>query len=220
MGCGCNACGTKNMGAPGPMGQAAPTKLARSSRRYGGAPGPMGFLSWFESDPTDDRSVGLRVLQAYYDRAKSYPGFMYSSFSAFLTAMERATPLATDIGELIRQTYRTNSESTAISRVKDLAVKSQGMAQAGSLIQAAGGAGNSINWSVAVSEVTPQIVGDTFEYAGEVLQDVGTGVMGTLSLVKYLPYILLGGGALYIALNSDKVKSRVKKEIKDRAASL
>jgi hypothetical protein len=149
---------------------------------------------------SDDRTVGLRVLTAYYNEASQYPStFPYTTFNDFLAWAELGSALATDIGTLIRQTSSnfTNSESQATASVVALADQSQGQASQGNIMQAAGGQSN-INWSSAAPVLALDIASATGTQALSVAQNVGTGALGTLNLLKYLPWIVLGYGALYV----------------------
>lgn len=159
-------------------------------------------MSWFSSLFGSDthEEVGNQVLTAYYEAAFEFDIFRekYPSYGDFLTWAERATTLRKDIGELIENTKLTNSVSSAISRAQDLAFKSMGQAAQGDIIRAAGGTGDSINWTVFIPEVSADIAVGVGEEALDIAQNIGTGVTGTLKLTKYLPYIALGAGAFLL----------------------
>lgn len=149
-------------------------------------------------DKESPRDLGLRVLEAYYNDARGYGQFQFSTFGEFLAWAERATTLATDIGELIQNNSSTISEGEAVDAVRTLAHRSQGTASQGQIMQAAGSGYVSMNWTSAAPELAAEVGEGVLETGKEYAMAVGEGVGGTIKLVKYLPWIILGGSALYV----------------------
>ena len=166
----------------------------------------QGFFDFFSSstDVSADRADGMMLLEAYYNTAASFADFGYSSFADFLAWIERGSTVATDIGELVRMNNMSTTLDEAKSRLTDLASKSRGKATASEIVRAAGGTGDTVNWYAAAPAIAEDVAETAVETAGEVLSNVGTGVLGTLKLVKYLPYVAVGVGALYLYLQAKK----------------
>ena len=182
--------------------------------------GAIGF--WPFSDSTNqveqERSTGLDMLRAYFDEAKNYSGFKYQVFDDYLASVNAVvSDYPQFIGNLVSINSFSTSVSDAISRLKDLANKSKGEAPLQKLTQAVGGSGDTVNWSVAISEIVGntasevatksvnalQQVGDTTLTA---IENVGEGAKTLSTVVKYWPYILfiVGGVILYIYLPKPK----------------
>lgn len=158
----------------------------------------MGIFDIFSSDDSDS-AVGKRVLQAYFDSAVSFPEFQFGDFDSWLTWLNSRVPSFDEvIGNLVKINYASTTEGQAQDRVALLANQTGGQANVSDITLAAGGKGDSVNWGAAIPEVGAQTVSDTIKYGTEVLQNTGTGVMSTLALVKYLPWILGGAAAIYI----------------------
>lgn len=166
----------------------------------------MGWsFSEFFSSSTTDRELGLSILRVYYDEAKYYSSFGYKSFDEFLSYAEsKVEGFATNVGELVRMNTYSTSESEAMSRVKDLAQKSQGLASLSQIIAASGGSGDTVNWSAVI----PDVVADSTQQAGQLVQSVGTGVSGSLEMLKYLPWIIGGLALVYVVIVASQQGSR------------
>lgn len=154
-----------------------------------------GMFDWFTGGSSDEE-VGLRLLEAYYDEAKNFPSFaQFANFDQWMNHVHsKVADLQTLLGELVNSNYASTSVDSAVSRVRDLAYKSEGTATLSKLVQAAGGSGDTINWSAMITEVGGDAISDLTDAA----QSVGEGVLGTFSAMKYLPWILAAGGALFI----------------------
>lgn len=152
----------------------------------------MGLFDLFSS--TDSTSVGLEILRAYYDEAKNYPEFTYKSFDEWLAAIRlKVSDIVTVIGDLVLQSSESTSVSQSKARVAYLANQSGGKATLPQIVSASGGTG-SVNISAAIPAVAKQSAKDVAKIA----QNVGTGVISSLNMLKYLPVILIGGGVLAI----------------------
>lgn len=160
--------------------------------------------SWFSSS-SSDRELGLSLLRSYFNTSKAYSSFNYASFEDFLSwAESRVENFATNVGELVRMNVYSTSESEAENRLKDLANKSKGLASLSQIIAAAGGSGSTVNWSAVLPDVAAETGQGVITQASEVLQSAGTGVLGTLNLIKYLPWFVVGGGLIYLAIIASK----------------
>ncbi len=170
----------------------------------------MSLFDWSSDTPF---SIGEEILQAYYYEAVQFESFLQSfpSYEAFVEWGERATTLRFDMGELVQNTSLTNSKESAISRVQDLARKSFGQAKQGDIIRAAGGSGNEINWFVFVPAVSQDVAEGVLKEGLDIAQSIGTGVTSSLKMLKYLPFILVGAGALWIGFNSKSFSSLIGK---------
>lgn len=183
----------------------------------------MGFSlfepsSWFSSDESTNRELGLSLLRSYFDTAKTYPSFTFSSFDQFLSNAEsKVENFATNVGELVKMNVYSTSESEARSRLSDLAKKSQGLASLSQIIAAAGGSGNTVNWSAVVPEVTAEASQGVLQAGSEFLQNTGAGVLSTLNLVKYLPWFVVGGGLIYLVIIASKHGASTGRAIEDVA---
>lgn len=159
----------------------------------------MSFFDSIFGGTSTPGGVGSQVLQGFYDQASTFEGFDYPSYEAWLAFLvSRVSDIVTLIGELVISNSASTSINDAISRVKQLAEDSGGQASIPEIVAAAGGTGNTINWSSGVPEIISATVKDTAALAVETAQNVGLGVTSTLNLVKYLPWLLGGGAALYI----------------------
>lgn len=150
-------------------------------------------------DGASDEDVGTQLLSAYYNEAIKSPDFTYTTFDSWLTYLNSLVP---DYASLIGGLVKGNSASTTIdqaqNRLMQLADASSGQASVSQITATAGGSGDTINYSAAIPEVALESATEAAQYAVQVAQDVGQGVSSTLSLVKYLPWILGGAAALYI----------------------
>jgi hypothetical protein len=152
---------------------------------------------WFSAD--DPQSTGKQILTQYFEVAKNFPAFGYTDYDAWMTAQNVIIP---DFEAFVGGLVISNSASTTIgqagSRLESLADQSGGTAKQWQIVSAAGkGVGDSVNWAAGIPAIAADTALDTLKYATTVAQNVGTGVMGTLSLVKYLPWILGIGAAVY-----------------------
>lgn len=166
------------------------------------------FTDLFSSgDASGDRDSGLSLLRAYFNTAKLFSSFGYPSFDAFITYAESKVPnFATNVGELVRMNKYSTTESEAQNRLTDLANKSQGKASLSQIIGAAGGTGDTVNWTAVVPDVAVEVGQNVVTTGSEILQNVGTGVVSTLNLVKYLPWILGGVGIVAALYYANKLK--------------
>lgn len=158
-----------------------------------------GLFDFFSS--SSDSDTGRTVLQAYFDEATKYPAFKFTDYDSWITWA--TTSLGGQnfqdlVGNLVNINYAATSVSDSADRVANLANQSGGTANLQSIVSAAGGNGNTVNWGAAIPEVTVNTLSDTAAYLTTAAGDIGTGVMGTLSLTKYLPWILGGAAVLYI----------------------
>lgn len=172
----------------------------------------FGF-SWSDLDPfstTDpgaqDRESGLRMVRAYFDAARNYGDFLYTDFDSFITDLNRkqgGRDFAQDVGELVRMNYASTSESQSIGYLQFLANQSKGQATPSQMIQAAGGSGDNVNWTAGIPEIAVGTGQAAITQAAETLTTVGQGVISTLNMAKYLPWIVLGAGviAIYFYVN-------------------
>lgn len=158
----------------------------------------MSLFDWFSSTP---KSVGDDLLTAYFNEASKFPEFAYPSYDAWMAFLLSKVP---DYVELIGELVLNNEASTSVDQARDrmvqLANESGGQASIPQIVQAAGGRGDTINWMSAVPEIASNTAIDLAETAGEIVQGVGTGILSTAKLAKYLPWILGGAAALYIAV--------------------
>lgn len=158
-------------------------------------------MSFFDSlfGGSSNNDVGRKLLMAYYQEAKNYPAFNYPSFEAWSAYLiSRVPDFVTFIGELVNMNYASTTVGDAESRLVQLANSSGGEATIPQITKAVGGTGDTINWGAAVEEVSVETIADAAEQLSEVAQNVGTGVLSTVKLVKYLPFILLAAGGIYI----------------------
>jgi hypothetical protein len=159
----------------------------------------MSFFDLFSSEESD-ASVGKRVLEGFFNEAANFSEFQFSSdFEAWLTYLKgKVSDIEELIGQLVKANYASTTIDQAIERVARLANTSSGLASIPDIVSAAGGRGDTVNWSAALPEIASESLSD----AGAAIQNVGHGVLGTINMTKYLPFILLGAGALYIYVNS------------------
>ncbi len=160
----------------------------------------MSFLdSWFGGQ--SNAVVGERVLREYFDEASNFSEFTHPSFEAWVSWLSARVPDFVDfIGELVNGNSASTSIDGAVERVRDLANTSAGQATIPQIVQSAGGSGDSVNWAAAIPEIASESVQDL----GEAVQNVGSGVLSTANMMKFLPVILLGGAALYIYVKANK----------------
>lgn len=164
-------------------------------------------MGWFDDDgdASSDQSNGTSILVMYFDEAKAYPDFHYSTPEEMIAAFNAKLGGQDDVPTMLGNLVRINSASTTLSdagkRLRDLANSSKGMATIPQIIGAAGGRGDTINWGRAIPEVASQTAVDLAKETAGIAQNVGTGVLDTLKLTKYLPIILLGAGALFLYQN-------------------
>jgi hypothetical protein len=167
----------------------------------------LGLWSFSSKTPT---SVGESILRAYFDEAINFTAFGFSDFDAWITYQKSRVP---EVVELIGELVISNSASTTVAqaenRVRDLANQSGGSATKPQIVRAAGGSGDTVNWFELVPEVASQSVQDVVS----TIQNVGEGVIGTVKLTKYLPWILLGAGALFIVTQGVSLKGLAKKAV-------
>lgn len=174
----------------------------------------MRFLDFFSSS---DESVGNEVLSSYYNEAIKFEGFQYDSYETWVSWLNSRVPdFVSFVGELVKSTSASQSVGDAVERVALLANSSKGMATIPQITQTSGGRGDTVNWAQGI----PDIVGETLYDAGEAVittaQNVGEGALSTLKLTKYLPYILVGGAALYLALLAKGQSKAISKALRGK----
>lgn len=169
----------------------------------------MSQLGWwpFSSEEADE-VVGQRLLSAYYNQAINFPEFPWTSFDLWLAHLNSKVPEFDKlVGELVKMNYASTTEAQAQDRLVELANQSAGEASPSQIVAVAGGKGDSINWSAAIPEIASESAADVTA----VVQNVGKGVLGTLNMTKYLPWILLGAGALFIYTQGGAIKGVMEK---------
>lgn len=174
-------------------------------------------MGWFDSIFGGDSNVdiGKRLLTAYYNEASQFSSFQHPSYDAFVAYLVARDPTFVEgLGDLVLGNYHSTSVGQAEDRMISLANQSEGTGTIGQLVQAAGGNGSTVNWWAMVPEATGDTISDLAAISTNVAQNVGTGVLGTLNMVRYLPFILIGGGALYLYLNSSMIKSQISSRFK------
>lgn len=173
----------------------------------GRVPATMGwsFSDLWGGDESSDRELGIELLRTYYEAARIHPGMVHSSFDAFLSSSESIVPQYADlIGELVKSNKYSTSVSEAKNRLIDLATKSKGTAALQQIVQAAGGSGDTVNWTGIIPDLSKDVATEVMTEAGEFLQNTGTGVMSTLNLVRYLPWIVGGAAIIYLVIVASK----------------
>jgi len=159
-------------------------------------------MSWYNpfSDDSPD-SVGDSLLKAYFEEASAFAEFSFADYEAWLTWLKSRVPdLALLIGELVISNVASTSVDDSRERMISLANQSRGQATIPELVQAAGGRGDSVNWGAGLPEIAINTTTDVAALATEVAQNVGQGVISTMKLAKYLPWILGGSLVLYIVV--------------------
>jgi hypothetical protein len=170
------------------------------------------FGNWFgpDDDPSQDAANGLTLLTTYFTAASQFTNFPYPDIATFQSYCETLVPgFTANLGELVR----LNSASTTLGQAEDrltaLATNNQGnwpSSPAGlnlsQMTGAAGGMGDSVNWQLAIPTVAAQTVAQVASGAVSAVSAVGSGILSAgstaIALIQYLPYIALGGAALYI----------------------
>lgn len=165
----------------------------------------FGFWPFSSDDSSDDQANGTSALTAYFDQAHIYPGFPFASPQEMIGKFESIEPnYAANIGELIRINSASETFSDAVQHLRELADSTQGRATTVYITQAAGGKGDTVNWMQAFPEIAVDSAKDLAHEVGEIAQNVGTGVLGTLKLAKYLPWFVVLGGGAYLYMKSKK----------------
>lgn len=160
----------------------------------------MSLFDWFGS-ANDPVQVGRKVLTSYYDEASKFPDFGFQSYESWLTMLNNIDPeFEKFIGDLVLMNYASTSPEMSADSVRQLANMTGGTASVPQIVKASGGDPNTVNWSAALPEVAVETAQDVAVLAQEVAQSVGQGVTSTLKLTKYLPWILGGAAAIYIAV--------------------
>ena len=160
---------------------------------------------WFDNLFGGDTpsSVGQKVLKAYFEEASKFPEFGFWNFEAWISSLNsKVENFPEFIGELVIANKASTSVEMAMDREAELANRTGGTATIAQITQTAGGRGDTINWAVAAPEIASESIQDVTNIA----QNVGRGVIGSLNMVKFLPIILLGAGALYIYVSASKGK--------------
>lgn len=152
-----------------------------------------------ELSPEQKHDIGLQVLQSYYDEAQGLSEFKYGSFDEFVNYLESKVPgYVQNIGDLVVMNSASTTVDGAKSRVADLARQSHGAANVSAIVQAAGGTGDSINWYTAIPDIAVGTGKDLVAAAVKKAGSLTEGISGTFGLLKYMPVILLAGGALFL----------------------
>jgi len=156
----------------------------------------MGLFDFFST--SSDKDVGTKVLKAYFDEASQFSDFNYGTYDAWLVYLNSKGVPDFDvfIGELVNANKAAISPDDAAYAVANLANSSGGKATNTQIVSAAGGKGDTINWSEAVPEITSQSAADLLAAT----QNVGQGVLSTFKVAKYLPWILGAAGVIYIVM--------------------
>lgn len=155
-----------------------------------------------------DKAVGEKILTAYFDEASKFPSFTHASLEAFLVWADSVIPdFAAFVGQLVKSNYASTTIDEAANRLVDLASQTSGTARLQDIVSAAGGQGNTVNWVGGI----PEIAAASGSQIVSAVQNVGTGVLSTANLMKYLPWILGAGAGLYIFTLAKSSGSTIKK---------
>lgn len=185
-------------------------KARITSAQYSGM--GFSFSDFFSSSSTSNRDLGIDLLRSYYDYARLNAGFNYSSFDDFISKAEAKVPdFATNIGELVNMNSASTTQGEARNRLIDLANKSQGTASLSQIVTAAGGTGDTVNWTQAIPEIAVETGTNLVTTTSDILQSVGEGSIATLKLFKYLPWIIGGAALLYVAFMAKSHSDLIKK---------
>ena len=165
------------------------------------------------NDPSDVPN-GTQALQYYFNYSTQYPNFPYTDFQTMLNDLTAQSPeLISTIGFTIRTADISDSQvQTAMQNVAD---HGQGNLPANLSVffNALGKAASNPGFWDAIPFVAAQSFSQIASGVATGLQNVGTGVLGTLSLAstaaKYLPIILIGAGGLWLYINYSAIKKRV-----------
>jgi len=151
----------------------------------------------------EDEERGLKTLRYFYDKAIIYPE-VTMSFDEFIAELKKKMSLAVNSIGMTSFTVLEGGigfdEAKLQSVMEQLADTGQGqipenwMSFSSAITQSAS---NPSFWT-SVKYTTAASVGDITRAVVDTSQNLITGVGGVSKLLKYLPYILLGGGALYI----------------------
>lgn len=152
---------------------------------------------WFTSQGTLDIQNGDKVLNAYYTAAVVFPNFQYASYDDFRSSIGGDNYVGS-LGANVRTNMHPGlldlvyfPYDDAATRVQALAASTQGQASPAQINQAA--------IDLSVDPLTA------------ITSNIQSGIVGTSNLLKYLPWILVGGLAIYLLpeiLAAKKVLSR------------
>lgn len=188
-------------------------------------PEAMGFWPFSDGDAGDveaEREAGLKMLRAYFNIAKNYSAFKYSDFDSYLASVNRVIDdYPQFIGNLVFINKYSTSVSDAVARIEDLARKSEGQARLQDITQAAGGSGQTTNWSALL----PDLIKETTIEAGSktvtALQEVGDTLIDTAvaakegakilpAIMRYWPIVVIVIGSVIFYMWLPKLPSSKK----------
>lgn len=182
----------------------------------------LGFFDWFSSsdssidDPAKDTERGQELLRAYYDAVKEFND-IFPTFESFMAKLKSVQGNAF-VDEFLGMAVRFNKDHVSMDKAKELletiAYETGGQIPANpqsvfakvineyaadpSVVRVVIQNFVPLTWDVAQQAVATAV---------DVSQNVGSGVLDTARMLKFLPYILLGAGALYIVSRGAGAKS-------------
>lgn len=165
-------------------------------------------LNPFLSQEEKDRETAKEIMAGYFAVASSYPAFAYKGLSLeeYIAKVDADYPeFFRRLGEIVRiNDTMWIDEDDAIEKVQRLARESQGKANPDQIIQ----------WSV-----DPDKDQSWYDPITGVVSSVGEGLSSAGTVIKYLPYIAVVAGGLYLYFQAGAFKSalsRVKLNPKKR----
>lgn len=156
------------------------------------------------TDATTDVPAGQAAMKYFYDQAETYPGTdLPISFDEFVSTINQKNPaFFSGLGLAIRSIGL--SDSDVQSAMAQMADQGQGHMPANWNIffTAVGQAGMNPSFWDAIQFVAWQTAQTAVQDIAKSGTSILTGVQRIASLSAYAPYILLGGGALFIYMYS------------------
>lgn len=186
----------------------------------------MGFFDWFSSsdasidDPAKDTERGQELLKAYYEAVSQFND-TFPTFESFMSKLKSVQGNAF-VDEFLGMALRFNKDHIDMDKAKELletiAYETGGQVPANpqstfSKVLNEYTANPSV-LRVVIENFVPlslDIAQQTAQTAVDTAQNVGAGALGTLNMLKYLPYLLIGAGIIYIVSSQAGGKSLVKK---------
>ena len=165
----------------------------------------------FSSGPSD-KDAGNQVLKAYFDEASKFPEFGFGDYDSWVTWLNQTFngDFVSFIGNLVNMNYASESVSQAADQLTYLANASGGQATIPQITQNAGGSGDTVNYAAAIPEVASGAASTLVSTA----ENVGQGIISTGKMIKYLPWILGIGAAIYLYSSGKGTGSALKSFLK------
>jgi hypothetical protein len=141
-------------------------------------------LDWFSSQDSLDLEHGDEVLQAFFDAAVLSSRFIYSDYNSFRAA-SGGDSFVLSLGKAVRDNMHPGLFEVWYTPYGDAAKRAAKLAE-------------DTNGSATPAQILNTAIDKSADVITDISEGISSGASSVAGFIKYLPFVAVGGVALYI----------------------